>query len=770
MSDTTHFYPAQSPAVDAPADVAPEIAQRKLRLLILEDIQTDAEFVQRELRRAQIQFTPRCVDGRDAFLQALQEFDPDIILSDFSMPGFDAFDALDLLKQSGKDTPFILVTGSQSEEVAVRCMKAGADDYILKSTLKRLPSAVLNAVRNKDIERERQRALSALRQSEEHFRSLIENALDIILILAPDFTFRYASPSVRALGYTSDGLKRKNFLDFVSREDVPTVTAMFDSLFKEPGKPQQVEFRFSDADEAWRVLECIGKSVRVDSPAAAIVLNIRDITERKEADDRIEKLAAFPRLNPNAIFELESDGRLTYCNQAALELAKMIDADPADILPDDIERLVEECLQTGNTKLRRETVFANRIISWHFFPVQEMETVHCYAIDITERVNLETQLRQSQKMESIGQLAAGIAHDFNNVLTIVQGYSKMLLEDNMLPADAKEPIEQISLAAQRATNLTRQLLTFSRKQVMQAQPLDLNETVSNVTRFLRRILGEDIALHFNYTPNLPSVEADIGMLEQLIINLAVNSRDAMPKGGTVTVGTALIEINHTHVRINPEAHVGRYVCLRISDTGSGIPAEILPRIFEPFFTTKAVGKGTGLGLATVYGVVKQHQGWVEVLSEVGKGTTFRIYFPASAVTADVTGSKTITEKNCRGNETVLVVEDEPQLRAMVCGVLKQNGYRTLEASCGPEAIPLFKENADKIAVVLTDMVMPGNMNGRELGEILHKDKPDLRIIYTSGYSPEMFSKDSVLKPGLNFLQKPYHPSALAKMVRDCLDS
>lgn len=751
-------------------EVSPEIARRNLSVLILEDVDTDAEFVQRELKRAGIQFNARVADNRNGFLQALQECNPDIILSDFSMPGFDAFDALDLLKQSGKDTPFILVTGSQSEEVAVRCMKAGADDYILKSTLKRLPSAVLNAVKKRDVERERERALFGLRQSEEHFRSLIENALDIIIILNPDSTFRYASPSVRSMGYAPAQLNGKSFFDFVIPEDVPKVTQMFDSLFKEPGSPQQVEFCFRDCDESWRVLECIGKSVRVDSPAAAIVLNARDITERREADERIEKLAAFPRLNPNAIFELEGDGRLTYCNHAAVELGRMIDADPADILPDGIDEIVQECLKTGTNKIRRETVVGSRIILWHFFPILEHQTVHCYAVDITERVNLEAQLRQSQKMESIGQLAAGIAHDFNNVLTIVHGYSKMLLEDTALPQEARESAEQISVAAQRATNLTRQLLTFSRKQMMQPQPLDLNEVVSNITRFLRRILGEHISLHFHYTPQLPSVEADIGMVEQLIMNLAVNARDAMPDGGTVTVGTGTVEINQTHARINPEARVGKYVCLRISDSGTGIAPDVLPRIFEPFFTTKAVGKGTGLGLATVYGVVKQHKGWVEVLSEVGKGTTFRIYFPATAVAADSTGISAANDKNVCGNETVLVVEDEPQLRSMVCGVLRQHGYTTLEASCGPEAIPIFRENASRISLVVTDMVMPGNMNGRELGELLKSEKPELRIIYSSGYSPEMFAKDSVLKRGLNFLQKPYHPSALAKIVRDCLDS
>ena len=642
-----------------------EGGKKLLRILLLEDVQNDAELIQHELRKAHILFSARCVETREAFLQSLDEFLPDIIISDFSLPGFDALGALALLKEISMEIPFILVTGSQSEEVAVQCMQAGADDYILKATLKRLPSALLNALKKNEAQRERLRALQDLQESEERFRSLIENALDLIIILNPDATFRYASPSLRAFGYKPEELVGKSFFEFISPDDTREVAEVFDSSFKHSSVAQTFEFLFRHSNGSFRVLEAIGKPIHPDSKLAGIVLNARDVTER---------------------------------------------------------------------------------------------------------TNLEMQLRQSQKMDSIGQLAAGIAHDFNNVLTIIRGYADMFLEKENLENELREPAEQISVAAERAANLTRQLLMFSRKQLMQSQNLDLNEIIGNVTKFLRRILGEDITLHFNYSPHLPPIHADSGMIEQIILNLAVNARDAMPRGGTLTIGTRALEINSTHARVNSEARSGHYVCLRVSDTGSGIPPEIMSRIFEPFFTTKDVGKGTGLGLATVYGIVKQHQGWSEVLSERGRGTTFRVFLPAATRLTEAVETRAISDQNCCGSENILVVEDEPELRAMVCELLKHHGYSVLQAGSGPEALPIWREQSGKIDLLLTDMVMPGNMNGRELAEKLKNEKPGLKVIYTSGYSVELIGKDFVLNRGLNFLQKPYHPLALVKVVRDCLDS
>lgn len=304
---------------------------------------------------------------------------------------------------------------------------------------------------------------------------------------------------------------------------------------------------------------------------------------------------------------------------------------------------------------------------------------------------------------------------------------------------------------------------------MQTHLLDLNQVVESVGKLLRRILGEDIALHFEYASNLPPMEGDPGMIEQIIMNLAVNARDAMARGGTLTIGTADLEVTGEDVEANPEASVGHFICLKVMDTGQGMSPEVLRRIFEPFFTTKEVGKGTGLGLATVYGIVKQHNGWIQVSSRVGKGATFQVFLPASSRKSEDRSGIGVEPKIAGGTERILVVEDEPELLAMVRKVLKNNGYDVLDAASGPEALQIWKDHADHIDLLLTDMVMPGNMTGLELAEKLKGEKPALKVIFTSGYSVEMVGKNLGLQRGVNFLQKPYSPPKLAQMVRDALD-
>ncbi len=390
-------------------------------------------------------------------------------------------------------------------------------------------------------------------------------------------------------------------------------------------------------------------------------------------------------------------------------------------------------------------------------------------IDISERLELETQLRQSQKMESVGQLAGGIAHDFNNILTVIQGHSSLLRSSDNLTEFQNESAEQIALAADRAANLTRQLLTFSRRQVMQTRALDLNEVVNNFIKMLRRVVGEDISLQVNYSPSTPMVYADSGMMEQLLMNLAVNSRDAMPKGGRLTIETSTLLIDHTFTQQNSEALLGEAICITVKDTGCGISPENLTRIYEPFFTTKGVGQGTGLGLATVYGIVKQHRGWIKVESEVGKGTTFQIFIPASKEAKNSPKTTTAPTAVRGGTETILLVEDELPVRNLVGQILKQFGYSVLEADSGVTALKVWKQNRDKIHLLLTDMVMPDGMTGRDLAEIVQFDQPEIKVIFTSGYNAEIVGKDFNLHDGLNFLQKPYQPKKLAKAVRDCLD-
>jgi len=389
--------------------------------------------------------------------------------------------------------------------------------------------------------------------------------------------------------------------------------------------------------------------------------------------------------------------------------------------------------------------------------------------DVTERRSLEARLLQSQKLESIGQLAGGVAHDFNNILTVIQGHASLLEAKQGLPPNLASHANQIVLAAERAANLTRQLLTFSRRQVIHPKNLDLSEVIGNMTKMLQRILGEDISLQVNFTSNLPLIYADAGMLEQVLLNLAVNSRDSMPKGGRLMINVSTVTMDTTYPGEEPEAASGEWVRLRVIDTGCGIPPEHLPHIFEPFFTTKDVGKGTGLGLATVYGIVKQHQGWITVASEAGKGTTFQIFLP-SAGKRDALTEATSSEQEVRGGaETILLVEDEPDVRELARSVLEEYGYSVFDAATGTAALKLWQEHKSRIQLLLTDIVMPEGMTGLDLAQRLQAEKAGLKVIYSSGYSTDAITRDLKFSEKANFVQKPYTPRKLARIVRDCLD-
>lgn len=391
------------------------------------------------------------------------------------------------------------------------------------------------------------------------------------------------------------------------------------------------------------------------------------------------------------------------------------------------------------------------------------------AQDVAERALLERQLRQAQKMEAIGQLAAGVAHDFNNILTVIQGHAGLIHNKIGTASPCSRSLEQISRSATRAATLIRQLLMFSRKQVMQFRYLDLNDTLRNAFKMLERLVGEHVQIDFRPQDSLPTIHADASMMEQIAMNLAVNARDAMPNGGKIAISTTLKTLNRAPTPADPQPREGEFVCLTFSDTGSGMDTQTLNRIFEPFFTTKPVGKGTGLGLSTVLGIVQQHNGWVEVQSQVNFGTTFAVYFPACHQPADRTDQ--ITDNVLRsGRETILVAEDEDALREMVVQVLRIQGYTVLEASSGRQALEVWEQNARPVDLLVTDMVMPGGIMGSELAERLSHQSPNLRIIYTSGYSPGMAGKDASLLERRNFLPKPYSIGKLAQFVRECLDA
>jgi two-component system, cell cycle sensor histidine kinase and response regulator CckA len=429
------------------------------------------------------------------------------------------------------------------------------------------------------------------------------------------------------------------------------------------------------------------------------------------------------------------------------------------VMPAELTSLIRTCLGSGQKLAGIETSAGGRTFSWSFFPIRQSKVVHCYVTDVTDRQKLEAQLRHAQKLESIGRLAAGVAHDFNNILTVIQGHGGLLRSDESLSQPARDSVQQIARAAERAGKLTSQLLAFSRRSVMAPRVIDLNEIITSLSSLLARTLGDDISYEYEYGKNLPPISADRAMIEQVILNIAVNARDAMPRGGQIVISTGVTEVEP-----------GRFVTLSITDSGLGMDNVTLGRIFEPFFTTKEFGKGTGLGLSTVYGIVKQHQGWIEVQSQLGQGSTFKVYLPPASSPAIAGDARSDEGTVPRGTETILLVEDEPAVRAIIKGSLEKYGYEVLEAGNGLEALALWHAQHERVTLLLTDMVMPVGISGQELAEKLTAQKPALKVIYISGYSLQVAGRGFGVMEGVNFLQKPFDGARLAFAVRHCLDS
>ena len=617
---------------------------------------------------------------------------------------------------------------------------------------------------------EGKRSEEALGASETKYRSVVENIREVIFQLDETGNWAFLNPAwSRVTGYEAGSTLGKPFLDYIHEEDRPQNTQVFQQLIERRLDFCRYETRFLNRNGEVRWVEVYAQ-LTVNETRPGISGSLSDITERKLAETQIQKLAAFPRVNPNPVLEFAPDGTLTYANDAAREIARALGMEELSfILPPDARGMAHDCLVTGQKRLREEVTLNGRTLTWSFFPVVSSQVVHCYGFDITDVLSLEAQLRHAQKLESVGQLAAGVAHDFNNILTVIQGYSDSLITRSGDDGFRVRASKHISDAARRAAALTRQLLTFSRKQVMQPKLIDLNALLRNVTHMLSRVLGEDIVLEADYLPDLPRIEADGGMIEQIVMNLAVNSRDAMPKGGKLVIATSVADVDAHYASQHPDVHVGRFTCLRVTDTGSGMDAKTMERIFEPFFSTKEVGRGTGLGLATVYGIVRQHEGWIHVTSEVGAGTTFTIYFPITGGTGDGHETAIIEASATRGGkETILLVEDEPEVREFVCEVLRGYDYHVIQAASGPGALKVWDEYKGSIDLLLTDMIMPEGMTGRDLADHLRRRKPDLKVIYSSGYSSA--SRSDAAQTETAFLAKPYHPPELAHMVRQCLDT
>jgi two-component system, cell cycle sensor histidine kinase and response regulator CckA len=752
-----------------------DLAASPLRLLHLEDNPCDAELVRhaviREFPNAQIVHTP----DRPGFLAAIKDGRYDLILLDYSLKDFDGIEALQIARAEASGTPVIFVSGTLAEEVIVKAVKNGATDCIPKDKLPRLASAIRGALGEVSESQGRKPGDTVPSPADAVIGKNLEGIITSWNSGAEKlFGYRAAEAcghSITMLMLPDRAAEERRILESV-RRGKPVQS--FDTVrVRKDGSPVHVSLMISPVRNA-------EGAVTGASQMAREIPSGQGAAEPPRASEDQYRLLFESNPTPTLLYDHEKLAFLSV-NEAAVrhygfsreEFAAMTLAKLA--LPEEVPAFVRKLSsltsEAGNAGIWRHRKKDGKLVEMEITaqPVvfAEKRAWLSLAVDVTERLSLEAQLRQSQKMESVGQLAGGIAHDFNNLLTVITGHTGLLLAMDLAPKVA-EPVREISEAAKRAADLTRQLLTFSRKNVLQPLVMDLNEVVNNVGRMLRRILGEDIALEVSFSPSLPSIKADLGMIEQVLLNLAVNSRDAMPRGGKLSINTSSVMIDQARVQQNPEAFTGRYVCLSFADTGCGIPPENLPRIFEPFFTTKELDRGTGLGLATVYGVVKQHQGWIEVSSQVNRGTTFQIFLPASLERGGALSASPGEQRVIGGTETLLVVEDEAPLLKLMDHILGSYGYEVLGCSSGKAALELWGEHRARIDLLLTDMILPDGMAGPELAQILKSAKPGIKVVYTSGYNTEKLMKEFTMDDGSNFLQKPFHARKLAETVYDCL--
>jgi PAS domain S-box-containing protein len=658
---------------------------------------------------------------------------------------------------------------------------------------------------------ESRRATAALREAEAKYRQLVEMvpAISYVAEAGAQGRFLYLSPQAEMiLGYRpEDCLADPAFWwDHLHPDDHPV--ALQEDTWEE-GRPFQVEYRMrrQDGGEVWLRDEAV---IVLDPNTGKRLTRglLIDITERKQAEDALRESEARYRMflaqSSEGIYRLEysppvpchlpvdeqlalgmKNGYVAECNDAMARLYGRNDAEELIgkrlseflVLNDPMTReFMENFIRSGyriedqesreidaqgQRKILRSTMMGT-VIDGHWARTWGISR------DVTARMHLEEQLRNAQQLEAIGRLAGGVAHDFNNILSIIMGHGELMLANASADAQARNGLEQIRRAAERAAALTQQLLAFSRKQVLQPKVMDLNEAVAEVQKMLTRVIGEDIELVASLHPSLASVRVDPGQVEQVLMNLAINARDAMPHGGKILMETANVDVNGERAR-DLDLSAGRYVMLQVSDTGHGMDAATLGHIFEPFFTTKKMGKGTGLGLATVYGIVKQSGGSIQVESQAGKGSKFRIYLPAADGGIRKRPETVAGELVVGGTETILVVEDEVDLRELTRIFLEGYGYRVLQASSAEQAIEAAERFSERIDLLLTDVIMPG-MSGRRLAEEVLSRRPQTRIVYMTGYTDDMVVQHRVLEPGVQLLQKPFSKVELAVKVRATLDA
>jgi PAS domain S-box-containing protein len=767
-----------------------------LRVLLLEDDPADAELIVYAMRAAAPHTRVDLAVNRKQFTEFLATHEYNIVLADYGLPNWTGMEALRELRRLGFDIPLIIVTGELGDERAVECVKAGAADYVLKDrALARLPTAALRAIeekrsRDQSVRAQRlmEQAQVALREREERFGQLADNIDEVFFVFD---AFHNETLYINRAYETTWGRSRQSiydhpqsFLDAVPQPDRQRLHEYI-SRIQRGEQAGKIEYRVARPNGDVRTVLARAVPIRNERDEIYRIAGVAlDITESRAAQLALEESGERFRKLTEASFDaiaITGHGILQEANRGFLEMFgysrtdEVIGRPGADFVSEESRTEVQRRLASnieGTYELLGQRKDGTRIqieatARAHVMGGREVRITALR--DVTERRALESQYRQAQKMEAVGRLAGGVAHDFNNLLTVILSYTDMLLEGVSSNDPRGEDLGEIRKAAVTAASLTRQLLAFSRQQVIEPRLLDLNGIVASSEKMLRRLIGEDIDVRTTLAPAALTVMIDAGQLEQVMMNLAVNARDAMPTGGRLTLETADVHLDAQYASEHWPATTGHFAMLAVSDTGTGMNEQVRSHIFEPFFTTKGVGKGTGLGLATVYGIVKQSNGFIWVYSEVGHGTSFKIYLPlVDQAPEDFAARLESQVPPPTGTETILLAEDAAAVRGAARHILQRCGYTVLEAPNGTVAVRTA-ESATTIDLLLTDVVMP-EMSGRELAEEFARLKPNAKVLFMSGYTDDAIIHHGVLRPGTAYLQKPFSPETLARKVREVLDS
>ncbi|BAZ42931.1 multi-sensor hybrid histidine kinase [Calothrix sp. NIES-4101] len=755
-----------------------------LHVLIVEDSEDDTLLTLRELRRSGYTLDYVRVDTASAMQVALEQQSWDIVIADYTLPNFSAPAALELLQQLNLDLPFIIVSGTIGEDIAVAAMKAGANDYIIKGNLTRLVPAVERELREAKERRKRHSAEQALRDSEARYRLLFESNPHPMWVFDSETLVFLAvnQAAIKHYGYSEAEFLQMHITDIRPPEDVPALHQVSSTTIN--SSKQVGIWRHQKKDGSLIDVEIVSHALTFAGRSAYLVL-VDDITESRQAERKIREQAALLDIATDAIFVRDMKHHILFWNKGAerlygWEAAEVVGKNAIELLNKSEENLPQfTAIQTTLKKegkwqgeLHQVTKSGGKITVESRWTLVRDEagnpkSILTVSTDVTEKKQLEQQFLRTQRLESLGTLASGIAHDFNNILTPILAVAQLLpLKLPDIDDGSKQLLKMLESSAKRGADLVQQILSFTRgggegsRTIVQVRHL-----IADVAQVARRTFPKSIETQMNIAPELWTISADATQIHQVLMNLIVNARDAMPDGGDLSISAENLWIDENYARMYVDAKVGSYIAITITDTGVGIPPETIDRIFDPFFTTKDVGKGTGLGLSTVMGIVKNHGGFVNVYSEVSKGSQFKVFLPSRQVTENPLPNN--AEFLNGNNELILVVDDEIAICEIAKTTLESHNYQVLTASDGIEALALYAQHRNNISAVLIDMMMPG-MNGSTTILTLQRMNPQIKILAMSGLMLNWTNAQKMSLGIETFLAKPFTAQLLLSTLKSLL--